>query len=438
MGIIEIFKKIIEVKNDDLSFLNVGDIIWAKRYKNDEEKNKLGIGHQESPFVIIKKNRKKVYGLQCTSNPHQEVSWKMLYYPLGRLNYEMPKNCYISCLKEYELKEIQFVETIGHLSEYDLNQLKKQLYILINSQFKYKPAIEKKYLDYKIGVGDIILQNENKYYIYSIDNRYFYTYQLKKYKKKNMNIMINNTYYSFIFDKPEKISIKSKYILVDTFNTGEIEIINKYKKKVLQEYSFKKENSKSLRIGAIIDYKDNMYYVYDEKDEEVFIYQIYPNGFPDSKMANIEVKGGTYKTYFSTKTITKEKLSESGYQIRRCASIEEIHYNDKIFHMPKKNREKQSKKMLKTSKLSSEKDIDSFIPMTILKNENNNQYYLIINRENNTIELVNINNMGDAFYFELERENCPFKYYRILAKEEYDMYLKKIQDLKEMVSTFDK
>ena len=57
MGIIEIFKKIIEVKNDDLSFLNVGDIIWAKRYKNDEEKNKLGIGHQESPFVIIKKKK---------------------------------------------------------------------------------------------------------------------------------------------------------------------------------------------------------------------------------------------------------------------------------------------------------------------------------------------------------------------------------------------
>jgi len=143
MGIIQFLKKIIEVKDNDLSFLNVGDIIWARRYKNEEEKNRIKIGHQESPFVVIKKNRKKVYGLQCTSNPHQEIQWKMIYYPLGRFNYNMQKNSYINCIKEYELKEIQFVETIGYLSEYDLNQLKKQLYILINSEFKYKPNIEK-------------------------------------------------------------------------------------------------------------------------------------------------------------------------------------------------------------------------------------------------------------------------------------------------------
>ena len=54
MGVIEFFKKIIEVKNNDLSFLNVGDIIWARRYKTEEEKNKIKIGHQESPYVVIK------------------------------------------------------------------------------------------------------------------------------------------------------------------------------------------------------------------------------------------------------------------------------------------------------------------------------------------------------------------------------------------------
>ena len=85
----------------------------------------------------------------------------MLYYPIGRLNYDLDKNTYINCSKEYELKEIQYVETIGRLSEYDLNQLKKQLYIIINSNCKMKPNIENKYLDFKIGVGDIIYQNHN-------------------------------------------------------------------------------------------------------------------------------------------------------------------------------------------------------------------------------------------------------------------------------------
>ena len=130
----------------------------------------------ESPYVVIKKVLGKVYALQCTSNPHHEIKWKMAYYPLGKLNYEMKKNSFINCMVVYELKEIQFVEMIGRLSDVDLNQLKKQLYILKNSDFKVKPDIEKKYLDFKIGVGDVILYNGDRYYIDSIKGRSYETY----------------------------------------------------------------------------------------------------------------------------------------------------------------------------------------------------------------------------------------------------------------------
>ena len=188
----------------------MGDIIWAKRYLTLVEKKKIKKGHQESPYVIIKKASKKVYGLQCTSNPHEEIEWKMAYFPIGRFNYNIPKNTYMNCTKIYELKEIQFVEIIGHLKDNDLNSLKKQLYILLNSQFKLKLNIEKKYLDYKIGVGDIILQNERKYYVHSLDNKYFYGYPLRTILNNHNSILINNTYYSFIFEREEKIKIKSK------------------------------------------------------------------------------------------------------------------------------------------------------------------------------------------------------------------------------------
>lgn len=427
MGIIEFFKNIIEVKNNDLSFLNVGDIIWARRYQNLTEKNNIKIGHQESPYVIIKKTKDKVYGLQCTSNPHQEIKWKMVYYPLGRLNYEMRKNSYINCLQEYELKEIQFVETIGHLSEYDLNQLKKQLYILINSNFKRKPKVEVKYLDYKIGIGDVIYQNNNRYYIYSSDDKNFYAYRLRKNAKKSMSIQINNSYYSFIFNFLETIKKKSKYDLIDTFNSGEIEIINNFKKNLLEEV----KNGKSLRVGAVIDYKNNMYYVYDENEENIFMYQIYTSKIKEPKMANIRIKDGIYKTYFSTKVVKKESLLSNGYNVKRCALKDEIEYNNKVFHLPKNEREKERKKY---TKLPSEKDINNFVPMTIIENEINKKHYLIINREENIIEVVNINDLKDKFYFELEKDNCPFNYYRVLSKEEYSLIIKKIQDLKDLVA----
>ena len=430
MRIIEFFKKIIEVKDNDLSFLNVGDIIWAKRYKNDEEKSRIKMGHQESPYVVIKKSKGKVYALQCTSNPHWEIQWKMAYYPLGKLNYQMKKNSFINCMVVYELKEIQFVEMIGHLNDVDLNQLKKQLYIFKNSGFKVKPDIEEKYLDFKIGVGDVILYNGNKYYIDSIKGRSYEVYRLKKHPKVSDRLLIGNTYYSFIFRNIEKIKIRSKYDLVDTFNTGEIEIINKYKEKSLK--LLEKRMPNSLRVGSLIDYKNRMFYVYEKRDDCVNCYEIYSNEVFEEGMADILVKGGIYKTFFATVTIPIEKLDDNGYKIRRCASSEEIEYNKNIFSLPKKKRVYARRRLANIK----EKNIDDFVPMVILKDLNNGNYYLIIDMDDNVIELVNVNDIGDTFYFELEKNHCPFEYYRVMSKEEYNMYLKKIKDLKEMCAVF--
>ena len=430
MRIIEFFKKIIEVKDNDLSFLNVGDIIWAKRYKNDEEKSRIKMGHQESPYVVIKKSKGKVYALQCTSNPHWEIQWKMAYYPLGKLNYQMKKNSFINCMVVYELKEIQFVEMIGHLNDIDLNQLKKQLYIFKNSGFKVKPDIEEKYLDFKIGVGDVILYNGNKYYIDSIKGRSYEVYRLKKHPKVSDRLLIGNTYYSFIFRNLERIKINSKYDLVDTFNTGEIEIINKYKENSLK--LLEKRMPNSLRVGSLIDYKNRMFYVYEKLDDCVNCYEIYSNEVFEEGMADILVKGGIYKTFFATVTIPIDKLDDNGYKIRRCAWEEEIEYNKNIFSLPKKKRVNARRRLASIK----EKDKDDFVPMVILKDLNNGNYYLIIDRNDNVIELVNINDIGDTFYFELEKNCCPFKYYRVMSKEEYNMYLKKIKDLKEMCAVF--
>ena len=100
--------------------------------------------------------------------------------------------------------------------------------------------------------------------------------------------------------------------------------------------------------------------------------------------------------------------------------------------MPKKKRVNARRRLANIK----EKDIDDFVPMVILKDLNNGNYYLIIDRNDNVIELVNINDIGDTFYFELEKKYCPFEYYRVMSKEEYNMYLKKIKDLKEMCAVF--
>ena len=77
MKIGKFLKKIIEIKNNDLSFFNVGDIIWAKRYLTLVEKKKIKKGHQESPYVIIKKQVKKymVYNVQVILTKKLNGKW---------------------------------------------------------------------------------------------------------------------------------------------------------------------------------------------------------------------------------------------------------------------------------------------------------------------------------------------------------------------------
>lgn len=432
MFVLNFIKKLITFEGENT--FNVGDIIWAKRYKTQSEKERIKVGHQSSPYVVIKKKAGKIYALQSTSNPHLEVQWKMVYYPLGRLNYNLQKNSYLNCSREYEVEKEQILSKIGHLTDYDMNQIRKQIYILQKSDFSVKPNIEKKYLKYKVEAGDIILKGDKRYYIYFLDRKYFYCYRLRERIKINKNILIDNTYYSFVFKKIEKIKRNGKYDLVDTFNSGEIEIVNNYIRDEIQKLNAEPDNTSM--IGALIKYDDKMYYIYEENETIAFVYRVYPYGDKIEDFACVRVKNGLYKTKFEFLEISKENFVKGRYKKRRCASDDEIVKNEEIFHLSKRERKLENKKLFDSAQLFRQRDISYFVPMTIIQNVNNKKYYLIISRNDNVIEIVNINEISDMYFFELEENNCPFKYYRVLSKQEYDIYLKKVNELKDMVAMF--
>ena len=99
----------VQVEENTFSSLNVGDIIWARRYTNEEEKNKLEPGHFESPFIIIKKTKQKLYGVLCTSKAHKDCRIKHWYYPLGRFTSHLSKNTFVSLRSIGILEDKQFI-----------------------------------------------------------------------------------------------------------------------------------------------------------------------------------------------------------------------------------------------------------------------------------------------------------------------------------------
>ena len=109
------------------------------------------------------------------------------------------------------------------------------------------------------------------------------------------------------------------------------------------------------------------------------------------------------------------------------ATEKEIVYNRTLPSLSKSERQKIKEDTLNNLK---NQTVDDFVPMSIITDKNTNENYLIISRKENEIELVNVNDFGDYFYFILEEDNCPYKFYRTLGKDEFEEYTKKIEEYK--------
>ena len=249
-----------------LGFLQVGDIIWAKRYKNEEERESIKAGHRESPYVIIKKTLTKIYALQCTSNPH--IKNKRFYYPLEKYSYKLNKTSYINLTTCDILTNKQYIKTVSKIKDDDLIKLKKLIVGLLNDK-KEISNLNYKDLKYTIDVGDIVLYSNNKYYVYDIENNYLHLY----------NVSIKNALigsYKINYDHRLKLARNKKVSLLDSLNSGEIKLINEMINRRYTTENFKKKYLKLIQPMMIFNNvkNNNNYLVISKKSNLIEIVNI--------------------------------------------------------------------------------------------------------------------------------------------------------------------
>jgi len=224
-------KKRKEIKN-----LSIGDIIWAKRYSTKKEKQQIKSGHQEGPFVIIKKDKQSFYAFCCTSSPHTNAKSKYTYLNVETIKYKSKYKSFINTIFPNKLKSKQYIYTMNHLNDHDLNNLYKYMYL--NRYYYKKEEINIYEYKYTLNKGDIIKYKNDLYYINNVNPNTFVCYPLKKNNTK-YNIILKNTKY--YLKKEEIIINKNKYPLIDICNDVEIMKIymlvhpNKKKEKIKQE-----------------------------------------------------------------------------------------------------------------------------------------------------------------------------------------------------------
>ena len=283
--------------NSHLDSLNIKDIILAKRYSTEEDKEKIEEGHQVGPYIVIYKKRKKVYGLECTSSDATSPPLLILKYK-RKNDYSLDKDGYILMNKIVLLNNSRYINKIGSIDDDDLERIYKYIY-LIKKRYELYKGLSKRKLQFSFNVGDIILYKKKEYYINKIDNDYYYTYPVHISKKGNIVLRINNISYFFNFIKEIKIKKKNRIKLLNIANEDMINNINQY---INSERNI---NINKPCRGYLINYNNHYYYIYGEYQDYHLVYRIYLDSERTKGMHRIIINKGIYYTLFEESKIKK-------------------------------------------------------------------------------------------------------------------------------------
>lgn len=452
--------------------IKLGDILWAKRFKNKLEKSSIPEGHQNGPFIVIKKTNKRVYALMATSKPNKtpwDLKLKISKMPINT------KETYVFLGKVFIINKNNFIKIMGNISNEDLEIIKKRLYILHNKEYKMK-FITNKDLSFNYNMGDIVTYKHKKFYIEKVGYNYVYAYKLKE-VRDNTKINIFNKYYEInpilnkipinkiklievvtlsqrnyiknILIKIHKIEVgklitynKKKYFIykMDSSGIKAILLNNKYHTKVvidnnryfsnLEIYNLKKDKkmqvkaianndelekiirlinfNESITRGFLIKNDSNLYYVYNKENNS---YNVFNVSIKKLYKYQISINNKPYYTDFKLLNIS----NNIKYEIIDIAKITEI---EGI-----KNQYNKTKQILKTIHTNNLRKYKSFVVQTILENEVTKEEYVILKRKNDYILIVNKNKQDEVLNINLWNNKIPFRVAGQVRGEDFDKYM---------------
>lgn len=393
-----------------LSKLKVGDIILARRYRNDEEKNNILEGHRESPFIIIKKTLFKVYALECSSILGNVFS-PLLKLKISSYKYKIKKDSYVYLGRLDLLDKTRFITKIDSLDDLDLNRIYKGIYLVC----KYIKTIKLPNFKFTYDIGDIVEYNQKLYYIHNKDDLNYYVWMIKEAKKDLNTVLINHKNYYFYTNKTS-ISKKESLILVNMADDRMQEVIYAKYQKLVKEL----QNRGIVNRGKLIVVNGSYYYIYGEYQNYFLVYKMYLKF--SSEYFKIEIHGGYYYTLFEEEKIKKnEKII-----IKRVATeieMDDIKNFRKLMKIkPKKNREVTMFKRLK-------------IGYIVIDTYSLNQY-IIVDRGPDFLVLSSLDELNFYFFnlrnnsrFEVVDHYNNFKFAKL--KEYYDKFIKDKEKLQE-------
>ena len=259
----------------------IGDIIWANMPEATIYDKNIKESHKIRPYLIIGINQEKntYQALACTSKNNNRLNKVPLKLNNEEISYANIKN-YVDLNEE---NIINFNKTINEKEFKEIIKL-----ITIKCENAINLNVIKEYKDELfVEVGDVILLNDIKYYVYALENEKYHLL-----KTRTINYVNNETnkekFYqnsSYYIDLTENILIdlKEPCIILDKFSNKDIANIDIKRKQHKSKEKNKQEQKKKnktynknefenipLTFGDILKYKDkSLIYMYTDKNLKV-------------------------------------------------------------------------------------------------------------------------------------------------------------------------
>ena len=381
--------------NFENSNIDVGDIVWAKTYRNKDELNGISRGHREGQYVIIGKNKNNYQVLFCNSQ-HKKFKIK---YKLSKDNYNMDRDYYVYLGKIDTISKKRIIRKLNFLNDYDLKKIYKLMYIYNK---KYSLNLDLTNIDIKINYdkGDVVKDGQQLFYLYNKDQNYLYGYLLHCINYNQNGIYIDDNKYMMSVHNSKKFVIDSSIELIDTAREEDYKKIQKY---IEREMSISNQK-KVVSVGKIIKYKNKYYYIYDEHRDDLLLYKLYILN-EDGDKIKLSFNNETYYTYFEKEKINKYKK----IQIINSATDQEI----------------QEIIKQKGKYIISEKDVRNksnikhkeFVESKIIMDNNTMNKFVIVKRSGNKIIFVSLTN--HAYY---SHDFSVSNYFNYTVIEDMDKY----------------
>lgn len=232
--------------------LKIGDIIWAKRYSNEEEMERIAEGHRVGPYVVIEKDERGLKCLYTTSTPQK---MQFLYYTISTLENNKPTN--ICLTKNAFITLDRFIKKAGSLSEDDVKGLYKKINLA-----KHNGIFVDVFAPYiPLEKGDVLLSRSNLYLIIDEEENRLTCIGLNS-NRKTFDFSLNiddQTLYACVNNTKEIYNNGSlaRFNFVD--NETLYKIIN-----LRNQYLEYLQQKNEIQRGSLVKFNDKLYYIYGE------------------------------------------------------------------------------------------------------------------------------------------------------------------------------